>query len=65
MAERKFKDLLKKKQSTWTPGEPGRPPAWAAEYVQKRKEDATTFLANKDMTMSTDSFRKDKSDAVM
>ena len=26
LAERKFKDLLKKKQSTWTPGKPGRPP---------------------------------------
>ena len=30
---------LKKKQSTWTPGKPGRPPAWAAEYVQKQKEE--------------------------
>ena len=39
VAERQFKDLLKKKQSTWTPGKPGRPPAWAAEYVQKQKEE--------------------------
>ena len=39
VVERKFKDLLKKKQSTWTPGKPGRPPAWAADYVQKQKEE--------------------------
>ena len=39
VTERKYKDLVKQKQSTWIPGKPGRPPAWAADYVQKQKED--------------------------
>ena len=38
VTERKYKDLVKQKQSTWIPGKPGRPPAWAADYVQKQKE---------------------------
>ena len=29
---------VKQKQSTWIPGKPGRPPAWAADYVQKKNE---------------------------
>ena len=37
VTERKYKDLVKQKQSTWIPGKPGRPPAWAADYVQKQK----------------------------
>ena len=63
MAERKFKDLLKKKQSTWTPGKPGRPPAWAAEYVQKQKEEKKEEkkeLVKKKPTTDTDKPKKDK-----
>ena len=35
--ERQLKDALNKKQCNWTPGKPGRPPAWAVGYLQKEK----------------------------
>ena len=32
-------DEIKKKKSKWTPGAPGRPPAWASEQVKQLKNE--------------------------
>ena len=55
MTERKYKkDLLKKKQSTWIPGKPGRPPAWAGDYVQEKNEEKQQLVKKKKHTTDTD-----------